>query len=988
MTYANLVSGNTFNENINKSAIGILRAQSLPTGVTTTNISSDNDNSIVTWYDADTENQYIYTAADKIYMNKNMSNCFYECRSLTSLDLSYFDTSKVTNMNRMFEDCSSLTSLDVSNFDTSNVTDMNYMFSNTHMTITYGDTFIAKESDDYIISDYGRGTIDYYIINPTEGMFSMSTSTKPNWVGQWSFYGSYIRYAVLLPGPELNKIFNKDAVRVSGMMETTVEDLDLIKYPLHTISTDDSIGVIKTYFDTSDNTQYIVSTNNRVIANEDMSYTFSGMTKLEYIEMYEIDYVLCKNISNSCSGCTSLRNYETLINMDTRNVEDMSNMFKDCTTLSSIYIYNDPDNGQYFSIAGLVNASGMFSGCTNINSMQLIFGIGPNDLRDLSHMFENCSSLVTIDGGMFTSDMEMTSNMEYMFAGCSLLESIDISRLSTSNVVDMSGLFKDCSSLTSISYRNNGPDYYTPYFIESDELLNTVGSSSDASNKTYQMFYNCTAEKPNIQDNFYWSDDGTLLQNEQPVDPPVKMSSRIWINGKDHIACKYTNQSTPDVVDNINTIYMGGDKVWSIYKLDVPDIPEDLTGVLVSGKKFREAMDNYTSYMVRSNTPPSSDITTIFDLSELQDKSIVGWNVDPEYTFYIYSEIETLYLNPDSSEMFKYLEFISNFDMTIYGFDTSRVTNMRSMFEQMSRLVKLNISNFDTSNVTDMAYMIGGPDYEITYGPKFVNTKLKYLECDGSINGSYYMCTTSNKPDWTDGTWNENGTFVKMRSFQEGSTMFVHGAYISNNIFNEWNNRGSIKFIRSKDLPTDSAITPVDISYAKDNSIVTWHDSTNKIQYWHSNADIIYINDDCSYMFFDQYAIESTDISELDASYIVCTASMFYRCSSLTSLDLSKWNTPRLIDTTNMFLDCENLTSLDLSNFDMRKVEKMQEMFNGTALTNIVYGSNFVISTNTLNKCVDNTNTNPTYRMFYNIKAPKPDWVGGTWDETGTFIKS
>ena len=58
-----------------------------------------------------------------------MSGMFRNCSSLTSLDVSNFDTSKVTDMYNMFEYCSSLTSLDVSKFDTRNVTDMGDMFS-------------------------------------------------------------------------------------------------------------------------------------------------------------------------------------------------------------------------------------------------------------------------------------------------------------------------------------------------------------------------------------------------------------------------------------------------------------------------------------------------------------------------------------------------------------------------------------------------------------------------------------------------------------------------------------------------------------------------------------------------------------------------------------------------------------------------------------------------------------------------------------------
>ena len=60
----------------------------------------------------------------------DMVEMFGYCRGLTSLDLSNFDTSAITSMSSMFNNCSSLTSLDLSNFNTSAVTNMNHMFSN------------------------------------------------------------------------------------------------------------------------------------------------------------------------------------------------------------------------------------------------------------------------------------------------------------------------------------------------------------------------------------------------------------------------------------------------------------------------------------------------------------------------------------------------------------------------------------------------------------------------------------------------------------------------------------------------------------------------------------------------------------------------------------------------------------------------------------------------------------------------------------------
>ena len=59
-----------------------------------------------------------------------MNEMFENCTNLTHLDLSNFDTSKVTGMYSMFTSCSQLTTLNLSGFDTSKVTNMYAMFDN------------------------------------------------------------------------------------------------------------------------------------------------------------------------------------------------------------------------------------------------------------------------------------------------------------------------------------------------------------------------------------------------------------------------------------------------------------------------------------------------------------------------------------------------------------------------------------------------------------------------------------------------------------------------------------------------------------------------------------------------------------------------------------------------------------------------------------------------------------------------------------------
>ena len=82
---------------------------------------------------------------------------FQNCSSLTTIDLSKFDISKVTNLNAMFSGCSSLTTIYVSEFNsetntgwtTSAVTNSSNMFSNCTKIVggngtTYNSSYVDK----------------------------------------------------------------------------------------------------------------------------------------------------------------------------------------------------------------------------------------------------------------------------------------------------------------------------------------------------------------------------------------------------------------------------------------------------------------------------------------------------------------------------------------------------------------------------------------------------------------------------------------------------------------------------------------------------------------------------------------------------------------------------------------------------------------------------------------------------------------------------
>lgn len=99
--------------------------------------------------------------------------------------------------------------------------------------------------------------------------------------------------------------------------------------------------------------------------------------------------------------------------------------------------------------------------------------------------------------------LKMNTKMDYMFAGLTKVESLDLSRLDTSNVTSMVGVFKNSNSLTSINMNNWDTSIVTTMngmFNGCSNLIKLDLSNFDTSNVTVMnsgwhggMFYNCSS---------------------------------------------------------------------------------------------------------------------------------------------------------------------------------------------------------------------------------------------------------------------------------------------------------------------------------------------------------------------------------------------------------------------------------------------------------------------------------------------------------------
>lgn len=138
------------------------------------------------------------------------------------------------------------------------------------------------------------------------------------------------------------------------------------------------------------------------------------------------------------------------------------------------------------------NGSYMFES-TDVVNVSFEAGIDMSDVTNMSHMFDGCNSLATLDLGSF--DTSSVTDMSYMFCNCMSLEALDLGSFDTSNVTNMGSMFSYCgaSSLNVSSFdtsrvTNMGSMFWSSGVDGTLDIRNfTVGSDVDCDDMFSQM---------------------------------------------------------------------------------------------------------------------------------------------------------------------------------------------------------------------------------------------------------------------------------------------------------------------------------------------------------------------------------------------------------------------------------------------------------------------------------------------------------------------
>ena len=559
---------------------------------------------------------------------------------------------------------------------------------------------------------------------------------------------------------------------------------------------------------------------------ENMREMFSNCTSLEALDLSSFNTEKVTDMYAMFGGSTNLRSIKLPQGFIGSSVTNLFSMFKDCTSLTELNLSGSNSEN-------VKDMSEMFNGCSALSKLVLTdFKTG--QVSTMESMFRNCSTLETLDVSSFNT--ENVTTMCGMFNHCSSLRSLDLTGFNTANVTDMSSMFKNCSSLWSLdlsSFNTRKVSDMQSMFIGCTNLESIDFSSFDTENMTSMiaMFNSCTKLE-------------TLDLSSFATPKMVTMSSAF----EDCVNLKtiyVTSAFTTDKVTVDSWLFDGC--------VSLPNFNRANTGKEMAhtgeGGYLTAATDSWVRWDAptgtlsfhRGATKPVGE--NILDLS---------YGKNPEWDTHA-AEIKKVVFkagfrdeaHTTCSNWFNGCTNLTSIE-GIENLNTSKVTDMSGMFAQCSNLETLDLSHFNTEKVTTMAQMFYGC------------TKLHDLNIDNfNTENVSYM----------------NGMFDGCSNLESLDLSHFNTRYVRKRGFNYmFNGCSSLSSLDVSNFTTDKPGMQLDGLFQGCSSLQTLDLSSFDIS---GAGSVNYLFDGCS-------ALQTIYVSDLfKIKYGVKSSNMFRDCRSL-----------------------------------------------------------------------------------------------------------
>ena len=474
---------------------------------------------------------------------------------------------------------------------------------------------------------------------------------------------------------------------------------------------------------------------------------------------------------------------------------------------------------------------------------------------DCGSLFQDFTNVLRID--LSNADTSNVTNMSMMFRGCEKVNTIDLSTIDTSNVNTMYCMFNGCERLISLDISSFDTKKVTNMRSMFEECINIQEldlSSFDTLNVSnmYYMFNGCKSLTT-----IYASADWTILEGTNTTLMFEWCKNLVGGAGSDYYGLHNSGVSTEEML-RID----GGKKKPGLFTYkqkkseDYSYFNENEKTLYLKGKVNKDEIEKRFIRDSEQNAKIKHIVA--------EDKCVL-----PAYCQWLlsqFSAVETIDLDKA---------------------DTRGVTNIHGMFNNCPNLKWVNLGSFNVSKVTDMSIAFGNcSNLEAIYYDSPVSFA-DLAPANVQSDGMFYGCTSLSGGAGT--AFSSSATDISRARTDSAE----HQGYFTHDLC-------------QCDYPSlilCGNVSKATLTRYKDNSYI------KKIV----AGDNLTLANNCGYLFKNFTGVKEIDLSNLECNNVTNMDQMFAYCTSLKTLDISGFDLSVVEYANSAFAECRNLETITVS---------------------------------------------------------------------------
>lgn len=439
------------------------------------------------------------------FSSTTMDRMFQNCQVLTSLNLSAFDTSQVTDMRNAFFSCKILTDLKMSNFTSDSVLDTSCMFgycekltsiTMPNFSVTNRVTSINSMFENcYALQSINIKSWDTSNVTDMSGLFWLCQSLETYDFIKTFDTSNVSEMAAMFAGihflPDISGFNTAKVKDMSGfsMGASVLPDLSI----LDTSHVQRMHALIAGCTSLTEMPEWLTRLNTESVW--DFSCMFAGLITIPSLVLPKLNMNHAKDIHGMFAGNwtsfaplgSSTTKTIDISNIHTANAVDFGSLFEGLSNIEKI-------DASPLDTTNATSLNNMFDLCPKLTSI-IFFKSPTSNVKDFTSMFEKDEALTTLN--LDFMDTSSATTLEKMFSNCTQLSDLNLNGINTSQVTNMSGMFAYCTNLLDynflLQFDTENVTTFSSMF-EGDYYVKNLDFSHFVTPnlvKTNKMFLNC-----------------------------------------------------------------------------------------------------------------------------------------------------------------------------------------------------------------------------------------------------------------------------------------------------------------------------------------------------------------------------------------------------------------------------------------------------------------------------------------------------------------